>query len=44
MFTAKCNGPSSAIYRNGILQSQLKIFSKIQLSVTCAHMFDFSQA
>ena len=31
---------SSAIYRNRMLQSQLKIFVKI-LSVICAHMVDF---
>ena len=40
MLTAKYNGPS-AIYRNGILQSQLKILAKIQLSVTCAHLVIF---
>ena len=37
------NGLSSpsAIYRNVILQSPLKILAKIQLSVICTHMFDF---
>ena len=43
MFTtiAEFNGLSSASYRNGIIQSQLKILAKIQLSVICAHMVDF---
>ena len=39
--TAEFNGPSSASYTIGILQSQLKILAKIQLSVNCAHMVDF---
>ena len=37
---AKFNGLSSAIYRNRILQLQLKILAKI-LSVICTHMVDF---
>ena len=31
----------SAIYRNGMLKSQLKILTKIKLSVICAHMLNF---
>ena len=39
--TAEFNGLSSAIYRNRILQSQLKILAKIQLSVIGIHTVDF---
>ena len=39
--TAKLNGHSSAIYRNRILHSGLKILAKIYLSVICAYMVDF---
>ena len=39
--TAEFNWLSSASYRNGILQLQLKILMKIQLSVICTHMVDF---
>ena len=43
MFTTrvKFNGDASPIYRNGILQSELKILTKIKLSVICTHMFDY---
>ena len=36
--TVEFNGLSSTTYRNRILQSQLKILAKIQLSVICVHM------
>ena len=39
--TAEFNGLSSAAYRNGILHSERKILSQIQLDVICAHMVDF---
>ena len=39
--TAEFNGLSSAIYRNRILHSELKILAKIQLGVICTHMVDF---
>ena len=43
MFTTNghFNGLSYAIYRNGILQSQLKTLAKIQLSVICAYVVAF---
>ena len=39
--TAELNGFCSAINRNRILNSELKILAKIQLDVICAHMVDF---
>ena len=32
------NGLSSTIYRNGILELQLKSLAKIYFSVTCTHV------
>ena len=42
--TAEFNKLSCESYRNGILQSQLKILAKILLSVICAHIVDFCRS
>ena len=43
MFTinAEFNGLSYAIYRNGILNSELKVLVKIQLSIICILVVDY---
>ena len=36
------NDNHSSIYKNGILCSELKILTKLQLSVICAHKYGFA--